>query len=530
MSTLNLIPKIIREGDGVQKRFDFSFPARESTEIEVYVLREGVSATASIKPLSFLDYDVEIDPSKEFAGTVVFPGENSKEAILSSKDKICIMRKTRLGNDYLFSNQTRLLPKTVEDADDALSLQIMDLSRDLSMAVKASPFDDRTPEKRWEDIQAEVERAKNLLDFINKEFVDLPQKVATEKADRVAADNEIKTIVATNKEDCNQKISAVAQAVEEEKVMREDADKAFVKTSHLSLCLTTAFVVSEENSVSLKFDTRNTVTGDTYTSIRTLPVASRAQHGVMPKEAYSTLEDLTSKVAALEGSQAKTYALSLGSGPFAQENYQRAWENAAGVEPGTTPPDGTKITNIDTNIDIQYYASSEQWVERQISVPVATELTTGAVKGSTVKGKVAVEPDGSMSLNGYDELSEGVTNAASAISSETSRATGVETEISGRVDSHISDTVRHITDAERSQWNGKYSKPDSGVPLADLDESVQEKINDALSKTNGGVMGGQLVARSVNLDSFEVRNIMATSVDPGDGSALASGNIILVFE
>ncbi|AMS01362.1 virion protein [Bacillus phage AR9] len=47
---------------------------------------------------------------------------------------------------------------------------------------------------------------------------------------------------------------------------------------------------------------------------------------------------------------------------------------------------------------------------------------------------------------------------------------------------HKNDSVAHITNAERLSWNGKYVKPSTGVPMADLDSSVQSKIGSAATK------------------------------------------------
>jgi hypothetical protein len=529
MSTLNILPKIIYDGNGDQVDFGVPFPVKEKTEVKIAVLRAGASEE------TYFDYGqfkFSEEPTEDNGGKIRFPGDElPNEAILGAGDKLCVFRESRLGNDYVFTNQTRLLPQSVEDADDMLSLQIMDLSRDLSLSVKASPFDQRTPRQRWDEIRAELKRAQDILNYVDKEILTVPTKLLEEQQARTQGDAAILQQVATNKEDCNAKIAAVENAIQEEKSMREDADKAFVKTSKLALCLTNAFVVSEENSVSLQFDTRNTVSGDTYTSVRALPVASEAQHGIMPKEAYSSLVNLEPRVSALEGGQAKTYAILMGEGPFTQDDYQSAWELASGAAEGSTPPDGTKITNITTNIDIQYFASQNAWIERQVSVPIATAETTGVVKSSSAKGKVAVEADGSMSMNGYDELTSNISSTTSALSSEVSRAKAAEEETNSSLSAHTNDAVRHITESERTAWNGKYAKLDSGIPAEDLDVSIQNKLADAVTQTGGGVMGAKLMARnSTEFDSMEVRNIKFTKTDPGNGSELETGCILMVFE
>ena len=49
---------------------------------------------------------------------------------------------------------------------------------------------------------------------------------------------------------------------------------------------------------------------------------------------------------------------------------------------------------------------------------------------------------------------------------------------------HKGDTVAHITNSERTSWNGKYLKPASGIPLADLETVLQGLITSAAPQAN----------------------------------------------
>jgi hypothetical protein len=44
-------------------------------------------------------------------------------------------------------------------------------------------------------------------------------------------------------------------------------------------------------------------------------------------------------------------------------------------------------------------------------------------------------------------------------------------------DPHVGDDIRHITSAERNAWNLKYDKPSTGIPMTDLAKSVSDRIN-----------------------------------------------------
>lgn len=529
MSVLNLFPKIILSGNGMDKVFAFPFPAKEKTDIKVFVLREGADKETQIP---YGQFDFNIDPTENTGGEIVFPGENSEESLLSNKDKICILRESKLGNDYIFTNQTRLLPQTVEDADDSLALQILELSRDLAMSVKVSPFDSRTPQERWQYINTEIKKAQEILNYINEEFVVLPEKLALEQQTRENADENILQQISENKLDCNEKISQLSKSLEQETSERKASDELSVPLKNLSIAVTDVSLDSEDkSSVTVKINNRLTKTGGNYPSRFTLPVVSELRHGLMPKEAYSELSGLSSRVSSLETGQAKSYAVRLGYGPFTQEDYQRAWELASGEEQGSVPPDGTRLTNLDTNLDVQYFSTQSLWIERNVSVPIATANSTGVVKGANDDGKIAVEQDGTMSLNGYDALVNKSSNNESLISAEVQRATSAEESTSEELQNHILNDERHLAAEERATWNSKYLKPDTGIPIEDLSSSVRTKLSDAVSKSNGGTVAGKLVARNATeAGSVEVRNISFTDVDPGSASNLATGTILMVFE
>lgn len=531
MSTENINPKVIYNGNGTQTEFGFRFPATSVNHIKVHLLRAGDDPYSKTEIDYGDDYEFLEEPTSTSGGKIKFPATGSTQTVLRSGDKLCIMRDSELGNDFVFSNQTRLLPQSVEDADDSLSLQILDLSNKLAMSVQASPFDTRTPKERMKEIVDELRNAQNILAGLEM-FEEVPRLIATERQERIEQDSALAGSISANKSDADSKIGELNDALEEERRARESADSNLVNVNNFNSAYTNITLEDETNEVKMRLARRFTATGNYEASFLTFPVASEERHGVMPKEAYKNLTELTSRVSTLEGGQAKTYAIHMGTGPFTQQDYQDAWELATGAADGATPPDGTKISNLTTNIDIQYFASQGAWIERQTYIPLATHDSTGAVKGSNTNGKIAVEQDGSMSLNGYDALvSKGNTNA-SAISAETARATNSENSINQDLQSHKNNSTVHITASERTTWNGKYAKPSSGIPATDLASAVQSKLNDSVTKSGGGTLTAKLVARNANPTELEVRNIkaVAASQDPGVGSALASGNIILVYE
>ena len=531
MSTLHINPKIIMPGNGERVWFPFGFPVNNKAQIKVVIYR---GATESERELSLSEFEFDPAVSPDVGGEVLFPISESQE-VLSADDKICILRQSVLGNDYTFSNQTRLFPSSVEDADDALSLQIMELARDLALSVKASVFDERTPEARWEEIRAELKRAQDILNFVDEEVLTMPSKLQEESLARQTQDAAILATVAQNKIECEAKADDVSARLANETQARKDADDESVKKVVVPSVVSTVTPLFSESRVAINVTKKDTGTGALSDSIVALPVASEEQHGVMPREMVVELSRLGAKVSALEGESVQTYALHLGVDPLTQEEYQLAWEQAAGVSAGSVPPNGTKLVNLDDNTEVQYFSTNQPtpWVVRGAStVPLATNISSGVVKGEpATKGKIAVEADGTMSMVGYDELASDVSSVASSIVAEQERAQQSEANISGSLTSHVNDNERHVSAEERASWNSKYTKPDSGIPSADLDANVQQKINTAVTTTGGGTMAAQLVARNTNpASAFEVRNIKAVSTDPGVGSALATGNILFVYE
>lgn len=526
MSTLNINPKTIREGNGTDTIFSFDFPAVEKTDIQVFVKRGEEE-----RQIPYGQFDFNVEPTADNGGEIIFPGDNSAEAVLGVGEKICIMRSSRFGNDYVFSNQSRLFPSSVEDADDALSLQILELANRLSLSVQASVFDSTTPIERWKHIQNELSQCIASAQSALAKSEEAVAKTDAEIQNRIAADTNIERAISDLDSTTTASIAAVSRAVQSEAVARDTADAKKIDKAKLQSAVTAVRNKSTAASVGIEVSSTNTDTGAVSASTVTLPVASATQHGVMPKEAYATLSNLGTRVTALEGGQSKTYAVSLGTGELTQQDYQTAWEQASGAIAGATPPDGTKLTNLDTDTDIQYFANTGQWVVRTSAVPLASQDSQGVVMGSYENGQVFVEDDGTMSVNGFDSLQAMAENAGSAVESEATRATTAEQNISQSLSGHIGDASMHTSAAEMAAWNGKYDKPATGIPASDLDTGTQGILTDALRKSVGGTMTAPLVARSTWSADSETRNIRFVSAEnaPEVGSTMFP-EIIMVYE
>lgn len=113
MATQDIAPYNTYTGNGVTTEFSVGFPYINASFVHVYVRRVG-------------EEQVEI-PSTDFDWvnkvTIRYPGNNSGDDVLADGDIISIHRQTPLKSDYVFSNQKRLFPEDVMNADD-LEMQI----------------------------------------------------------------------------------------------------------------------------------------------------------------------------------------------------------------------------------------------------------------------------------------------------------------------------------------------------------------------------------------------------------------------
>jgi hypothetical protein len=155
--------------------------------------------------------------------------------------------------------------------------------------------------------------------------------------------------------------------------------------------------------------------GAKSTSDLPLPVASEAQAGVMPKESFSQIEDNTQRIESLENKSVH-YSVTLPSPTPSQAILQAAYEAAS----GTTGPayDMTSLDDISYGKTYTWYEVQGQWVDRGSStVAMATNISPGIVKGSaTGSGKVFVENNSSMSVNGWDATQAAISGNTGNIS------------------------------------------------------------------------------------------------------------------
>ena len=237
------------------------------------------------------------------------------------------------------------------------------------------------------------------------------------------------------------------------------------------------------DTMSLHVIVRSVVTGEKISdTVLPLKVASALSRGLMSKEQVSTLNDLVSRVANLEGKAARFLYTDKAS-PTAQEI--DTFVNDLG---GTEPYTGISVVVADTLHVWNYYENDNiGWRDDgSDTVQKASNSSLGIVIGSNTAGKVFVESDGSMSVVGFDTLSGKVTSL------ENSSVTGV-TVASGtnngtiKVTVTINGTATTVDNIEVKGLNSMaYQSTSSYSTTSDMNTAINTAIANAITTTLGG--------------------------------------------
>lgn len=141
-----------------------------------------------------------------------------------------------------------------------------------------------------------------------------------------------------------------------------------------------------------------------------LPVASDTQAGVMNSATYKTVQENAELVQSILHSAVAVKGLPASP---TQEELTAAWKAATSE---TELINRASIFDIDNNKVWYYYGNISAWQATssdgsQVTINQATNDSLGIVKGSTEKGQASVETDGTLSLNGWDDLVSKVENS-----------------------------------------------------------------------------------------------------------------------
>ena len=165
----------------------------------------------------------------------------------------------------------------------------------------------------------------------------------------------------------------------------------------------------------------NILDGTVTSSTKALPVASSTDGGLMPKESFNQINENTTRIEALEnqggrfiGISFKTYAdlqkytipndVNVGDFTYVldDENYDK-----------TNPPT-TRYIVVDNAGKKEF---SFAYVINHDPVGLFTNTVAGIIKGSSDKGKIKAESDGTGSVNGWSDLTNQVNDLEDQVNS-----------------------------------------------------------------------------------------------------------------
>lgn len=237
------------------------------------------------------------------------------------------------------------------------------------------------------EVTAREQDRDNLQTNINKE-VERAEKAETELVDAIHAES-------AAREEGDQNLQTKLDSVNDTSVQKDTT-------------------VSGDNSTVTITKTTGKLSEEGTEEAMPLPVASAESAGVMNPATFNAVQENAENIDAILGGAVVVEDL-----PASPTDAQltTAWKTATGR---------TELINRasiydETNKKVWYYYENvSAWKDistdsTELSVSIATNDTAGIVKGSTEDGQIAVEADGSMSLNGYDAMKGNIDNLQSGL-------------------------------------------------------------------------------------------------------------------
>lgn len=142
-----------------------------------------------------------------------------------------------------------------------------------------------------------------------------------------------------------------------------------------------------------------------------LKLSSVSSRGLMSKEQVVSLNDVISRVGALEGQNSRLL--------YSENQNPNATQiDAFARSKGKTSPYTGVVIVVKGTYHVWHYYDNDNigWRDDGVdSVSIGTNSMHGIVKGTNQNGKIYIEQDGSMSLVGYDALVSALTNITNSV-------------------------------------------------------------------------------------------------------------------
>jgi hypothetical protein len=165
-------------------------------------------------------------------------------------------------------------------------------------------------------------------------------------------------------------------------------------------------ISSNNSSVSIEKTRINTSTGNETSTSDQIPIATTEKVGLMSNSDVQQIQTLTAEINSLKGIK-KNFVVTMDSDTPTQEELLAAFQTVSELE---IPSDGVTLWDQSYDKEYIFFESDGLFHDRGNStIALATNNSPGVVQGNeNSPGKIYVENDGSMSLNGYDSLNSSI--------------------------------------------------------------------------------------------------------------------------
>ncbi len=247
---------------------------------------------------------------------------------------------------------------------------------------------------------------------------------------------------------------------------------------------------------------KNLYTGAETTTSEAMPIVNNVNAGIVLPDVFNTITQNTQRISNLE----ETTAVELTNQPTkaALDSYVLPGNAKAG-DIGVVQSDETQ-----GGASTRYRLSGSPltWVfdlRYGAPAPIATNTNLGTVLGDTGQGKVSIETDGTMSVNGWDTLKNSVPTAVSQLTNDANYTT--TTQLDNKLDKVTGQTTRvYVVNASGSQTTIGYSSAPSTTV-----QTVPLRLADGNLPVLSSVAGNNAIG-ATQVDS-KITTAIATKVD-----------------
>lgn len=297
---------------------------------------------------------------------------------------------------------------------------------------------------RLTTLDNEVTELNTGLENANEAILETNSDLAEIHASLLSDIDNLDTKVSTNTSSIttiNSEITTLQSSFEDETNARQQADAALqtqisaaaTKIAEIESNLnqeveqSTAFN-SNDSTVEVVHTKVNLSNNQTLETTDALPVASTTDAGIMNAATYSAVQENSELIdSILNGAVAIS---GLPEVPT-QEELTTRWKAASGQ---------TELINRASIFDITnqkvwyYYGNVAAWQATSsdgssVTVSQATNDSLGIIKGSILEGQAFVEADGSLSVNGWDNTQEAISNLQAVTEQVDNRTKNLPTQV-----------------------------------------------------------------------------------------------------